>query len=574
MNNQTVPASTQMHYELRLTTTASGVGYFACCPAEETVFNDYIEYLRSHPFDEFMHKHLMESLSVLKEEKIRDMIKKAGKDDPVFLSLLYEVCHIYEKFTVLRKLFESEDLKELSSYTPLIHIRSDRLKDQALHFKWIQLFEENINEHKSIPSPQSIGLPFPFAERELLSDSRHVVSIKTVSDGIPKSSTQHSDSLPSFEETAQKALEKLQKTGVLGGTEMRHASSLSPYALFRQWNINHAVRNGRHDYTLRGVQTSYGRGLSLPMARASYSMEIVERCSAFADFGPEGVLGYVKGYPLTYASYEELAGGTTAVLDPNTLCLEVPYENSPLYWLQGEYRDEDGLHPILVPAQCAFLFCNLDEISLFSGLGSTGLASGNTMEQAKVSALLEVLERDAEGVTLYDPSRCFRIEANDAVLSPLLAGYRAKGIHIQFQNMTSELGIPCYKCFVVGSEGQIIKGTSAHPDGRRALVSALTETPYPFPYGPPSASGPDGLPVVRFQDIPNYSRGDYREDLALLEGVLMANGYRPIYVDLTREDLGLPVVKAIVPGLEFMADFDRFSRVSPRLFADYLNLFR
>ena len=106
-----------------------------------------------------------------------------------------------------------------------------------------------------------------------------------------------------------------------------------------------------------------------------------------------------------------------------------------------------------------FLFCNLDEINLFSGLGSTGLAAGNTMEQAKVSALLEVLERDAEGVTVYDPSRCFRLEAHDPVLSPLLSDYRTKGIHIQFQEMFSPLGIPCYKCFVVTSEGDIIKGT-------------------------------------------------------------------------------------------------------------------
>jgi ribosomal protein S12 methylthiotransferase accessory factor YcaO len=44
-------------------------------------------------------------------------------------------------------------------------------------------------------------------------------------------------------------------------------------------------------------------------------------------------------------------------------------------------------------------------------------------------------------------------------------------------------------------------------------------------------------------------------------------------VDLTRSDLDLPVVRAIVPGLELMTDFDRFARVSPRYFANYLSLF-
>jgi ribosomal protein S12 methylthiotransferase accessory factor YcaO len=57
-----------------------------------------------------------------------------------------------------------------------------------------------------------------------------------------------------------------------------------------------------------------------------------------------------------------------------------------------------------------------------------------------------------------------------------------------------------------------------------------------------------------------------------LENCRMAssNGYHPIYVDLTCEDLRIPVVKAIVPGMELSADFERSSRVSPRLFSNYL----
>lgn len=574
MSHETVSAPGQMHYELRLTTTASGVGYFACCPVEERFFNDFLQYLRTHPLDEFMHKHLMESLAVLNEEKLRDFIEKARPDDPVFLALLYEVCGSYEKFAALRSLFDAVDLKDLSSFTPLIHIRSNRQTDQPLHFEWIGLLEKNVSEHQALPHPARVGLPFPFGDDDLAAARKPSVPVQAVMERAAGSTQPQNERVFSLEETSRRALERLEENGVTAGSEMRHVASLSPYALFRRWNLNVAVRNGRHDYTLTGIQTSYGRGLSLAAARASYSMEIVERCSSFAAFGPEGVLGYAREYPLSHASHRELAGKPTAVLDPNALRLEVPYENEMLYWLQGERVTGDGMHPILIPAQCVFLFCNLDEINLFSGLGSTGLAAGNSMEQAKVSALLEVLERDAEGVTVYDPSRCFRLEAHDPVLSPLLSDYRAKGIHIQFQEMSSPLGIPCYKCFVVTSEGDIIKGTGAHLDGRRAVISALTETPYPYPYSPPSAPAPEGLPVVRLEELPNHSRGNYREDLALLEKALTTNGYHPIYVDLTRRDLEFPVVRAIVPGMEFMTDFDRFSRVSPRLFCNYLNLFQ
>jgi ribosomal protein S12 methylthiotransferase accessory factor YcaO len=59
----------------------------------------------------------------------------------------------------------------------------------------------------------------------------------------------------------------------------------------------------------------------------------------------------------------------------------------------------------------------------------------------------------------------------------------------------------------------------------------------------------------------------------ILEKTLTANGYRPAYVDLTRRDLNIPVVRAVIPGLELISDFDQYSRVSPRLYRNYLKLF-
>jgi ribosomal protein S12 methylthiotransferase accessory factor YcaO len=70
--------------------------------------------------------------------------------------------------------------------------------------------------------------------------------------------------------------------------------------------------------------------------------------------------------------------------------------------------------------------------------------------------------------------------------------------------------------------------------------------------------------------LPDYATGHAEGDLALLEALLAANGFEPVYVDLTRRDIGFPVVKALVPGLELITDFDGFSRVSPRLYRNYL----
>jgi ribosomal protein S12 methylthiotransferase accessory factor len=254
-------------------------------------------------------------------------------------------------------------------------------------------------------------------------------------------------------------------------------------------------------------------------------------------------------------------------LGPNDMTLEVPYQNQELYWIPADRTDGNGHYPIYVPAQLVFLFCNLDEISLTSGLPSNGLAAGNTLEEAKFSALLEVIERDAERIVPYTRERCFLLESDDHGVKDILKGCAERGIHVQFLDITPEFGVPCYKAFIHGSRGEILKGCGAGLDGKRATVSALTEVPYSHADGSGSLPAPDGLRTIKYEELPDYSGGDVGEDLKLLERLLIKNGYYPIYVDLTRTDLDIPVVRALVPGLEMISDFDRLSSLSLRQFA-------
>ena len=223
-----------------------------------------------------------------------------------------------------------------------------------------------------------------------------------------------------------------------------------------------------------------------------------------------------------------------------------------------------------MPLQAVYLFTNLDEARLFSGLGSTGLASGNTPEEARVSGLLEVIERDSEAVKVYDPGQCFRLTSGDPEVRELLERYRKQGVDPVFQDLTTELGVPCFKCFVHLAEGGLVKATGAALSGPQAALSALTETPFPFPEGPPSAPGPEGLSERNLEDLPDHSTGSAAGDLALIEAILEDQGLEPVYVNLTKRELRLPVYRAIVPGLEIVSDFDRFTRISPRLWRNVL----
>jgi len=165
-----------------------------------------------------------------------------------------------------------------------------------------------------------------------------------------------------------------------------------------------------------------------------------------------------------------------------------------------------------------------------------------------------------------------RLEARDERIAKLLRDYEECNLHVWFMDCTPEFGVPCYKAIVTGRHGDVNKGMGAGLSGPRAAISAMTEIPYPFP-GPATREAPAGLPVRVLEDLPDLSTGSAEGDLLVLEETLLANGHPPIYADLTRKDLGIPAVRAIVPGLEWVSDFDRFSRLPPRLYANYLRLF-
>ncbi|MGW8187535.1 MAG: YcaO-like family protein, partial [Desulfobacterales bacterium] len=561
-------------YTLRLVKTESGTGYFSCFPEEDSDFDTCLCYARAHPNDEFMRKHLLRMINGWGRGTLKQAIQAAVSSDLFLLALFFEACLLHPDFNPLQRLFDPTVVKRLVDVTPLVFIASTLLEDRTRHEAWIQLFRMNITEHRELPAPEEGNPPSPFSDRFISKAGKVRRTLKEEFDRMPAGLKRLDSSTRTAAETTAMALDRLARAGIATGPEMRHESSLSPIALLRQWVMKTTVHNERHHFRFEGEQTAYGRGLDLETARAACAMEIVERCSAYASFAPGRVIGYRKAHFLVHARASDLQREQLDHLDPNRMALEVPYTDAPLYWIEGEELDGKGSRSVFVPAQCVFLFCNLDESKLFSALGSTGLASGSTMEAAKVSALLEVIERDSENIMPFAPERCFEIETEAPALAALLDSYNRLGIQIQFQDITTPLGVPCCKCFVVSEQGRVVKGTGAHLDARRALLAAMTETPYPYPGGPPSQPKMKRLLRVPLEKLPDYSSGNDARDLNLIETLLDSNGFRPIYVDLTRKDLGIPVVRAIVPGMELLGDFDRFSRVNPRLYANYIKMFR
>lgn len=559
-----------IRYTLQLSNTEAATGFFNAVPDSRPDLEESLALLRQRPMDHFLHRYALSILAETGQTGLEDLIKKANADnDRILQALACEVILMKYSLPKAEQYFSRSTLQELCQHTPLINIRSAFENNRRLHAQWTALFRKNIVNHIPLPRLDDSGLP-PLCAGDCRMPQAPVVELKDIRERLPAG--QVPQPMISVEQTARKALERLTEAGIDMDPEMRHESSLSPFALLRRWRFTTHTDNRRNRFVLSGGQTSYGKGLTLEDARASLLMEIVERCSSFASIAAEGVTGYQTKYPLEYARFSDLvARGITAV-NPDELSQEITYKDEPLHWIQGTTTGPEGPEPAMIPVQSLFLFCNLDEVNLYSGLGSTGLASGNTMEQAKVSALMEVIERNQEGTVPFDTASCFNLTADDPVVLKVLQSYHALGIHLQFQDITPASGIPCCKCFVRGRDGIIHKGASANLNARRAILSAMTETTYPFPSGPPSAEGMNGLILVGYENLPDYSTGSWKSDLALMESLLTANGQRPYYVDLTREDIGIPVVKAVIPGMEVLGDFDEFSRVHPQLFLNYMKI--
>ncbi len=551
-------------YELKLTDTKAATGFFTCLPGPPPGFEQGLELLRSRPLDDFLHRYLLTDVLSRPFGELEELASAAcAANDPFLLALLHEARLI--KGGDFPRLPPADGLEQYSS---LVYLRSMEPQRRAIHQRWQEVLKQNLLEHKLPVAVSEAGLPPLY--RDIadggLPDRGPELAERFAASGfrLPES-----DRRP-LEDTLAEVSARLEALDVFRGPEVRHAASLSPIAYLRRWRLSVTVASGRNHYRLGGIQTSYGRGLSPEAARVSCLMEMVERLSSFVSVDGKRLVDSAGRRELVFGSRRQLEKRGLPVLDPNRMRLDVPYNQERLYWVEGKTGAGRSL---FVPAQAVFLFSNLDEPGLFSGLGSTGLAAGNNATEARLAGLLEVVERDADASMPFDPAACFRLETANAHLQPLFRAYEEQGIAICFQDITTEFGIPCYRCFVRDRQGKIIRGTGAHLDGRRAAMAALTETGYPFPAGPPSAPCPPGLPVRRFEDLPNFDTNRSAANLELVSGQLTARGFEPVYVDLTRKDLGFPVSRALVPGLEWLADFDRFATVSPRLYRNYCRLF-
>lgn len=324
-----------------------------------------------------------------------------------------------------------------------------------------------------------------------------------------------------------------------------------------------------------------GKGLTKEEAKVSAIMEGIERYSA-----------EVRGYNIVRMGVEEFMSSHNAV-DPMELILTPASAyhllGRPVAWTKG--IELNTMEDCWVPASAVFHpYTPKADLPLFR-TSTNGLASGNNLEEAILHGMYEVIERDSW--SLAEGRR--RIESNVEVpeagrVRELCDRFASNGIEIHLKNLTTDIDVPTIAAaaddVVMQDPALLSLGIGCHLDPEVAAIKALLEVAqsrltqihgaredtvrgeHTRKLGYERMKRINSMWLteegrgIQLTDLPNRETDDVFDDLQLVRSQLNSSGLSTtVVVDLTRKDIGVPVVRVIVPGLEvFAIDEERVGR--------------
>ena len=314
----------------------------------------------------------------------------------------------------------------------------------------------------------------------------------------------------------------------------------------------------------RGAVSVYnGKGATPAEARVSAMMEGLERYSA-----------EVRDRDLKIARYSSLG---TGALNPVDLILPAGADaDAEIPWVTGWDIMNDV--EVQVPANAVFHPLSSDYQRLFR-TNTSGLASGNVIEEAIFHGLAEVIERDAWALVETTRNMGPLIsDVDDKQAKLLLDKFAAAEVDVYLRDITSDIGVAT--CAAVADDVRLrdptllTTGMGTHTSARIAVLRALTEVAQSRLTQIHGAREDTTLADFRkqigydrtkrinrhwfeasekksFSEIESFESDDFLLDIKyMLKKLAEAGLDQVVVVDLTREEIGVPVVRVIVPGLE------------------------
>ena len=213
---------------------------------------------------------------------------------------------------------------------------------------------------------------------------------------------------------------------------------------------------------------------------------------------------------------------------------------------------------------------------------SNGNASGNTIEEAILQGFLELVERDSVALWWYNMVRRPAVDPasfDEAGFMEFADCYQRLNRRVWILDITSDLGIPAFAALSRRTEHhkqQILMGFGCHLEARVAVQRALAEMNQSLQFisrnqcpsaqdlgdsgiaewletatceNQPYLNPDEALGIRRRSDYPKVTDDDLLDLILKCQKIVEQRGMEMLVLDQTRPDIGLPVVKVIVPGL-------------------------
>ncbi len=325
--------------------------------------------------------------------------------------------------------------------------------------------------------------------------------------------------------------------------------------------------------TAKGTFGCYnGKGATHEQAKASAIMESLERYCSEQRESDQVVYGTV-----------EQAMDNGLCVHPANLILPIPVLNpldsAEIAWVSSfeMFRGEE----IWVPAcEVFYPYYPQDDLQLYK-FHTNGIASGNTIEEAILHGLLELIERDAWSLAEDRNRASSEVVSDDpnSVSYKLIKKFEDQGIVIRLKNLTSDLGITTIGAsadeITTKNPEMLTIGVGTHLDPEIAAIRAITEVAQSRAthiHGTKINAqlqkatlemGYDKIKAINhmwfsssekntnLSEMENLSTPFVLDDIEVVLEKLVERGFDMVICsDLTRPEIGIPVVRMTVPGLE------------------------
>lgn len=315
---------------------------------------------------------------------------------------------------------------------------------------------------------------------------------------------------------------------------------------------------------MTGTQKQMGKGATPEQSQASALMELAERYSFFAYFKERSlpVFAWKEAEPYALSVNYLLTAIHDEKTDPE-LAKEF-LKDVPLHWAPAANLTKG--HNVWVPFDWFYI---INEYN--------GPAAGNSLEEAIVQSLAEVVERHVGTLVSYNELSIPLIDlstVHSQAAQELIEKFKKTGIVLYARDFSLHTGIPsvgvlAYDPSTFPHKSEIVFTVGTTPSPEKSLCRALTEvaqlagdfenrTSYKptFPkYGSLQEASylMEPSPVVPLAHLPDLSSDNMREEIQrMVDSLAIKQGWDVLVINTTHQDIKIPAVYTIVPGAHFL----------------------